>query len=321
VTPRPVTNIGASVRQRLLNLARERGEPFDQLLQYYAIERFLARLATTPWADVLVVKGATLLRVWNAPLARPTRDIDFHTRLSDGAAVARVAVAEVVALEQDDGLVFERDIASEPIVVDGRYPGVRLAVKGSLAGARFKLQVDVGVGTEVVPEPAWVDYPVLLAMDQPRVLAYAPETAIAEKFEAMVSLGEANGRLRDFYDVWLLAATLAFGGRPLSAAVAATFSGLGTTLPAAAPVTLTDSFAALPEAQARWAAFVAQPGVSGPASFVDATCLIAAFLMPVVEAVRAGRGFDAQWSPGGPWATTGRSETTSATGARVRRNR
>jgi len=159
VTPRPVTNIGASVRQRLLNLARERGEPFDQVLQYFAIERFLARLATTPWADVLVVKGATLLRFWNAPLGRPTRDIDFHTRLVDGASVARVAVAEVVALEQDDGLVFDGEIASEPIVVDGRYPGVRLAVKGSLAGARFKLQVDVGVGAEAVPEPAWVDYP------------------------------------------------------------------------------------------------------------------------------------------------------------------
>jgi hypothetical protein len=98
----------------------------------------------------------------------------------------------VVALEQDDGLVFDGEIASEPIVVDGRYPGVRLAVKGSLAGARFKLQVDVGVGAEVVPEPAWVDYPVLLDMDQPRILAYAPETAIAEKFEAMVSLGEAS---------------------------------------------------------------------------------------------------------------------------------
>jgi len=156
VTPRPVTNIGASVRQRLLNLGRERGEPFDQLLQYYAIERFLARLARTPWADVLVVKGATLLRVWNAPLARPTRDIDFHTQLADATGVARKAVAEIVAVEMDDGLVFERDVASEPIVVDGRYPGVRLAVRGSLAGARFKLQVDVGVGAEAVPEPAWV---------------------------------------------------------------------------------------------------------------------------------------------------------------------
>ena len=310
MTPRPVTNIGASVRQRLLNLARERGEPFDQVLQYFAIERFLARLATTPWADVLVVKGATLLRFWNAPLGRPTRDIDFHTRLVDGASVARVAVAEVVALEQDDGLVFDGEIASEPIVVDGRYPGVRLAVKGSLAGARFKLQVDVGVGAEVVPEPAWVDYPVLLDMDQPRILAYAPETAIAEKFEAMVSLGEANSRLKDFYDVWLLAATLAFTGRALAAAVAATFSGRGTTLPVAAPVTLSGWFAVQPDAQARWVAFVAHPGISGPASFVDATRLIAAFLMPVVEAAHAGRGFDAQWSPGGPWAIAGRPEAT-----------
>jgi len=113
-------------------------------------------------------------------------------------------------------------------------------------------------------------------MDRPRILAYRPETAIAEKFEAMVSLGEANSRLKDFYDVWLLAATLAFGGRALAAAVAATFTGRGITLPVAAPVTLTGWFAVQPEAQARWAAFVAQPGVSGPASFVDATRLTAA---------------------------------------------
>ena len=184
-----------------------------------------------------------------------------------------------------------------------------------MAGARFKLQVDVGVGAESVPEPAWVDYPVLLDMDQPRILAYRPETAIAEKFEAMVSLGEANSRLKDFYDVWLLASTLAFTGRALEAAVAATFTGRATTLPAGVPITLTDSFAVQPESQARWTAFVTQPGVSGPTSLVGATRLLAAFLMPVVEAAHAGRGFDAQWSPGGPWAIAGRPETTSDTGA------
>ena len=112
----------------------------------------------------------------------------------------------------------------------------------------------------------------------------------------------------------LLAATLVFGGRALAAAVAATFEGRDTTLPASTPLTLTDSFAVQPESQARWTAFVTQPGVSGPTSLVGATRLLAAFLMPVVEAARSGQHFDSHWSPGGPWAITGRPETTSDTG-------
>lgn len=212
------------------------------------------------------------------------------------------AVAEVVAVEMDDGLAFEAEVAPEPIVVDGRYPGVRLVVRGSLAGARFRLQVDVGVGTEAVPEPASVDYPVLLGIDAPRVLAYAPETSIAYMFEAMVPLGEANSRLKDFYDVWLLATTLEFRGSSLASALAATFGGRSTALPATAPIALTEAFTGQREAQAPWAAFAAKPGVDAPASLAEVVEVIAAFLMPVVDALVGGRAFDGVWVPGGPWA-------------------
>lgn len=298
---REVTNVAASVRQRLLNLARERGEPFDQLIQYYAVERFLARLAATPWVDELVVKGATLLRVWNAPLARPTRDVDFHTRLTDAADSVLAAVREIIAVKLDDGLDFAPDIAADSIVVDGRYPGIRLAVRGTLAGARFKLQVDVGVARDVAPEPAWVDYPTLLHMEAPRVLAYAPETSIAEKFEAMVSLGEANSRLKDFYDVWLLATTLGFEGHSVACALETTFRERGTALPAEVPPALTDVFATRSEILERWAAFVARSGAETSCSLSDVIEVLERFLIPVVDALVDGREFDSRWPPGGPW--------------------
>lgn len=300
---RAATNTPASVRQRLLNLARERGEPFDQLLQYYAVERFLARLAKTRWADELVVKGATLLRVWGASAARPTRDIDFHTRLVDAPETVSAAVREIIVVQADDGLTFEQSVSADPIVLDGRYPGVRAVVRGTLSGARFKLQIDVGVGADVMPAPAWVDYPTLLDMDSPHVLAYAPETSIAEKFEAMVSLGEANSRLKDFYDIWLLAGTLEIDGRRLAAAIAATFVGRGTALPGGPPVALTDAFTTRSVVTAQWATFCAKPGVDVTASLIEVVERLASFLMPVVEALVAGGEFTMMWTPGGPWQT------------------
>lgn len=301
MTERAVTNLGASVRQRLLNLARERGEPFNQLLQYYAIERFLARLAMTPRAQDLVVKGATLLRIWDAPLARPTRDVDFHTRLTRAPEAVDSLIHEVVAVEVDDGLAFEPEVTSKSIVVDGRYPGVRAVVRGELDGALFKLQIDVGVGDDAVPEPAWVDYPTLLDMKAPRVLAYAPETAIAEKFEAMVSLGTVNSRVKDFYDVWLLAGSLQFDGERLGAAIKATFAARGTALSDVPPVALSPSFAEQPETRERWTLFIAKPGVEAPTALTDVIEMLAAFLMPVAGALVAGRQFTSKWSEGGPW--------------------
>ena len=265
---REVTDVAASVRQRLLNLARERGASFDQLLVYYAIERFLYGLSLTEWAERLVIKGATLLRVWDVPFARPTRDIDFVGRVPSSAEALVDLVRECLAADAvDDGLHFDEDMTAEEIRVDDEYPGVRLVVRGDLSGARFRLQLDIGIGDDVVPDPAWVEYPTLLHdLPAPHVLAYDPVTSIAEKVEAMVKLGDGNSRLKDFYDVWLLATSLEFDGTAMAEAFAATFRRRGTPLPTAPARVVTDEFVESPLVARQWNAFRSKAGETGASS-------------------------------------------------------
>jgi predicted nucleotidyltransferase component of viral defense system len=305
VTQREVKNVAASVRARLLNSAKEQGESFDQMLVYFAIERFLYRLAQTQWADRLVVKGAIMLRAWGAPLGRPTRDIDFTGSLDNSPEGVAAAVRECLAIAYPaDGLEFDREVATTAINVEDGYPGVRAIVTGNLDGARFRLQLDIGIDDAVVPDPEWVEYPTLLDLSAPRVLAYMPATAIAEKFEAMVNLGAANSRMKDFYDIWLLSQVHDFEGRQLADAFRATFSHRGTDLPATLPVALTPDFYADPLVRVQWEAFVTRNRLS--TSTLDSVCTaIAAFAMPVAAAaaddddehgLRSGR-----WVPGEGW--------------------
>lgn len=300
---RLVSDVAASVRQRLLNLARERDASFDQLLVYYAIERFLYRLSLTPWAEQLVIKGATLLRVWDVPYARPTRDIDFLGRVP-GSPDALVSLVRecLAAAVVDDGLRFDDEITADEIRVDDEYPGVRLVMRGDLSGARFRLQLDVGIGDEVVPDPAWVEYPTLLAdLPAPRVLAYDPVTSIAEKVEAMVKLGDANSRLKDFYDVWLLATNLSLDGAAAAAAFAATFRRRGTGLPKEGAPIVTDEFVNSRSVTTQWSAYRVKAGIDQALEFVMIAEVVRAFVTPVLDAVSADAPFAAEWPAGGPW--------------------
>lgn len=300
---RQVTDVAASVRRRLLNLARERSASFDQLLVYYAIERFLYRLSLTPWVERLVVKGATLLRAWDVPYARPTRDIDFVGRVPGSPEALVALVRDCLAADvADDGLRFDDEVAAEEIRADDEYPGVRLIIRGDLSGAKFRLQLDVGIGDDVVPDPAWVEFPVLLPdLPAPCVLAYDPVTSIAEKVEAMVKLGDGNSRLKDFYDVWLLATSLAFDGEAMAESFAATFRRRGTKLPDPGAPIVTDEFVTSRSVTAQWSAFRANAGVEQALEFVTVVEVVRAFVTPVLGAVSAGAPFSAEWSLGGPW--------------------
>jgi hypothetical protein len=184
-----------------------------------------------------------LLRLWAGPGARPTRDIDFCGR-SDGSPEAVVdLVRQCLEVEVPaDGLVFSPEVQAQPIVVDGQYPGTRVVLRAHLAGARVRLQLDIGIGDSVVPEPGWVDYPTLLDLPQPRVLAYAPATAVAEKIHAMVVWGLANSRMKDYHDLWFLATKVGFDGPELTAALVSTFERRATALPSVLPAALTEAY-------------------------------------------------------------------------------
>jgi len=293
------------VRRRLRRRADELGLDFQQAIQYYAIERFLFRLSKSDFASALVVKGATMLRVWDGAIARPTRDIDFLGRLDRSPEAVEAVVRSCLITDvPDDGLTFDEVAVTELIALDSKYPGVRAKIRGTLEGARFVLQLDIGVDDAAVPPPDWVDYPTLLEGPSPRILAYHPVTAVAEKFEAIVSLGLANSRMKDFYDLWMLATTLSFAGPELRESIAATFANRQTQLPTEAPVGLTAEYVGQENVAPMWSAFARKldaSGIKAPPSLFEAVRVIKRFIMPPVLAAGAQEEFGAVWSPEHGW--------------------
>jgi hypothetical protein len=293
------------VRRRLRRRADELGLDFQQAIQYYAIERFLFRLSESEYADVLVVKGATLLRVWGGAVARPARDIDFLGHLDNSPEAVEAIVKSCLTVDvPDDGLSFDEMVTAEQIALDSKYPGIRAKLRGTLEGARFVLQLDIGIDDAAVPAPGWVDYPTLLEGPSPRILAYHPATAVAEKFEAIVRLGLANSRMKDFYDLWMLATIQSFRGPELRGSIAATFERRQTPLPTEVPVGLTPEFAERENTARMWDAFIRRLAVSGiaaPAGLLGAIGMIVSFVMPAATAASHGDQFDMVWSSEHGW--------------------
>ena len=249
-------NIGASVRQRLLNLAHARGQPMELLLTRYALERLLHRLSLSPHRERFVLKGAMLLAIWFDEPHRATRDVDL-LGFGDAAEDALLGtVREIMAVEVDDGVSFDlKGLKIESIREEVEYGGSRLRTTAALAGARIPITVDIGFGDAVEPGVEDIDLPVLLDMPSPHLRAYPPETVIAEKFHAMVALGRANSRMKDYYDVWMLMSTFDLEPERLRRAIVATFARRNTVIPVMAPDGLSDAFAADPGKQLQWDAF------------------------------------------------------------------
>ena len=259
------TNIAASIRQRLLNLARERGEDFQQLLVSYALERVLYRLAKSRHRDRFVLKGALLFRLWFELTQRPTRDADFlgfgNAEPEEFAVVFR-EIAEMTMAE-DDGLVFD---ATSVRVVDIRkvagYPGVRVSMTAILDVARIPVQCDIGFGDAVTPAPSQQTYPTLLDMPAPVLAVYPLETVVAEKLEAIVKLAGFNTRVKDYFDLWVLMRYENLDRVILPAAIRATFERRKTVIPVVLPIGLAPSFAT--EKQVMWQAFLNRSTLSAP---------------------------------------------------------
>lgn len=305
MTKRPVTNIAASVRERLTNHARMTQRPFAEVLQYFAIERFLFRLSASGYRDRFVLKGALMLLVWRAPLARPTLDIDLLGRIDNDLDLLARVVRELCVLPVEaDGLAFDPEsVTTENITVESEYVGVRARFRATLGTARIPMQLDVGFGDVVIAPGSSTEYPTLLGHLPPRLACYSRETAIAEKLHAMVVHGELNSRLKDFFDIWLLQRHYGFEGTTLAAAIRSTFTTRSTPIPSE-PIGLTPAFATKTDKQAQWSAFLRKLQITGaPASLSAAVEEISAFLGPAVRVLSAGSAFAGRWDPGGPWRT------------------
>ena len=259
-------NVAASVRQRLLNRSREAGEDYNLLLARYGNERLLYRLSVSPHAGRFVLKGALLFAAWIGTPHRPTRDLDLLGRGDPSPDALAGVFRELCDLpvDRDDGLRLDaRGVVAREIREGHEYDGVRVTLPSLLGNARVPLQVDVGFGDAITPGPVTLTYPTLLPDSPPPVLAaYPPETVVAEKLQAMVDLGLANTRMKDFYDAWLLLRDFDLDDAVLAEAVRATFARRGTPLPPEVPTALTAAFADDGAKRRQWDAFVRRAGLA-----------------------------------------------------------
>lgn len=294
--------VARSVHTRLVRHAKERGLDPTQVFSRYATERLLYRLSRSEHAPRFVLKGAVLLLACYGEATRPTRDADLLGSGDVSAeALSRTFTEVCLVPVEEDGMVFEADsVAVRPIRGGDEYGGQRVTVLGRLGAGKVRVQVDVGVGDAVHPAAAILEIPTILDSAPPRLKAYPPESVVAEKLQAMVHLGLANTRLKDFFDLHLLAMSRAFQGAVLTEAVTGTFNRRGTALPGSLPVALTPDFVTEAK-QAQWLAFLGRGALAAPGRLEDVVELLAAFLGPVL----AGSVEKSVWSPGGPWGTTG----------------
>ena len=296
-----------SVHVRLIQHAKALGVDPNLVLARYATERLLYRISVSSHGERFVLKGGLLLLVWLGEAIRPTRDVDLLGYGDLRADALAATFREVCAVDvEPDGLTFDASsIRVVAIRAEDPYGGQRVTLTAYLGSARLRIQVDVGVGDAVTPEPEWLEYPSLLDLPRPRLRAYRPETAIAEKVHAMVVLGSKNSRMRDFFDVHALASHREFDGTNLARALRATFERRDTPIPTATPLALTPAFAELEGKRAQWAGFLRRSRL--PASMADFGAVIAGvatFIAPILAAISRSEPFAGDWPPQGPWGGT-----------------
>ncbi|MGZ3319097.1 MAG: nucleotidyl transferase AbiEii/AbiGii toxin family protein [Isosphaeraceae bacterium] len=304
MTRKDPRNTAASVRQRLLNLSRRSGEEFQRLLTRYAVERLLDRLSRSEHAPRFVLKGDLLFTIWTGELHRPTRDLDllgFGESSSEGISEVFRSLCELEVA--DDGLVFSADtVTVESIREEQEYGGQRVKLEARLGQARIDLQVDVGFGDAITLQAEAIEYPTLLGMNPPRLRAYPRETVVAEKLEALVKLGMANSRMKDFFDLAVLARSFPCSGPVLRDAIVATFQRRGTVIPTERPITLTESFGNDGVKLTQWKAFVSRNGLKVRVRELGQVVgELAESLGPSMIAAAKGEAFDCRWEAGGPW--------------------
>lgn len=275
-----IKNLGASIRARLLSLSQSNGQPFDLLLTRFVLERLLYRLSQSSHRDKFVLKGAMLVTTWIDNPQRGTRDLDFlGFGATTGEAMLKV-FRDILSEDMSDGVSFDLEALRLDTIRDElEYGGLRVRTRATVGGAVIPVVVDIGFGDATEPGVEELDYPVLLDFPAPRIRAYARETVIAEKLQAMVALGDANSRMKDFYDIWVLSALASFEGDRLARAIAATFARRKTPIPDGLPRALTVEFASQPAKRTQWNAFATDVMTAPPA--LDEVCReLAIFLVP-----------------------------------------
>jgi predicted nucleotidyltransferase component of viral defense system len=296
----------ASIRRRLYDLSRERGEDFQLILTWYAAERLLYRLSRSKHSKEFILKGAMLLNVWMDRSHRPTRDLDFAGQ-GDSSPERLIGVFnEICQVEvEPDGLQFDPEsIQVTEIREIHEYQGQRIRLIANLGKARINVQVDIGFGDAVTPEARQITYPTLLDLPAPLILVYPIETVVAEKLQAMIVLGMLNSRMKDFYDVRMISRQFKFEGSKLAEAIRVTFDRRRTEIPESIPTAFSGEFALDTDKGIQWKAFLKRSGLERiPVELPQVIDELRVFLIPPLNAVARGLDFNFSWIKGGPWST------------------
>jgi len=299
VSQKNVKNIAASVRQRLLNKAKENFRPFNEILQYYGLERFLYRLSASKYADNFVLKGALLFTVWRQSEIRSTVDIDLlGTTSNEPEAITKVFQDICKVKVEDDGLRFDSSsITAKQIAVDADYQGLRVQLYGYLGTARIRVQVDIGFSDVITPGPETYDFPTILDLPKPKLNCYNKETMIAEKFQAMVKLDILNSRMKDIYDIWILSRRFEFKSVSLKNSIVNTFKRRETEVTENI-TTFTERYYQNDEKLKQWQGFLRKSRVSDvPHGLGDIVGDIKIFLTPVLISILNEDKFEKTWKP------------------------
>lgn len=309
MSPAEPDRVAASVKQRLLNYSRDRGEVFNLVLTRFAVERLLYRLTQGPHAETFVLKGAMLFTAWTGKAHRPTQDVDLLGFGEPSADRLASVFREIIVTEvEPDGLAFDpQSVQVEPIRGEAIYDGLRVRLLAYLGTARISLRIDVGFGDAVTPPPQEITLDPMLDLPGPRLHAYPPETVVAEKLHAIIVLGMVNSRMKDYFDLWTLRQTQSFDMVPLRTAVAATLERRGTARPTELPVGLARAFGEDEAKQQQWAGFIRKMGDVGSAPSLPETVeLVRAFLEPVLMAASDTKA--EVWPAGGPWSVSSEAQ-------------
>lgn len=292
-------NLAASVQARLAQRRANTGEDFNVLLVRFALERLLYRLSRSNHRNAFVLKGAMLFAIWAPTLHRVTRDLDLLGFGNPAAERLREVFRDLCRIEVEaDGVDFDTStVSSEDIRAQEEYAGVRVRLRAKIGNAVVPLQVDVGFGDALPVPPEEITFPVLLDMPAPKIRAYARETVVAEKLEALAELGMLNSRYKDYFDLHYLAGKFEFDGELLCKAIGGTFHCRGTPFPAGLPAGLTPDFGTDPAKMQGWSAFWRKLGPkTGPPSLESVLQLLRTFLGPPLAAAAGGVFFEQSWN-------------------------
>jgi predicted nucleotidyltransferase component of viral defense system len=300
-----IKNLSASVRDRLLNLSRERREDFQFILTRYANERFLYRLYRSKHSEKFVLKGAMLLMAWTQDRYRPTRDIDLLVFGDNSEETLMNIFQEICRIDVEaDGLTFDAEnIRIMGIREDHEYHGQRILLNAYIGQATIPLQFDVGFGDTVVPAPLNIDFPTILDFPAPRIKAYPKESVVSEKLQIMVEFGIANSRMKDYYDLYVIAKYFDFEGSILVKAIISTFRRRNTEIPQNTPIALSDDFVTDKSKQQQWSAFIKINNVHQlPESLDEIVSTLSEFLLSPLHAASAdSETWHYSWKDGEPW--------------------